>query len=220
MHGWAAVAGVVAGAVAGLLLQLRLSTLSYRRGTEVALPRPSARWVAPVTTVGSLLLAGRLAATWPVPVVVTGVGLWWLLVALAAVDRDVHRLPDAVTLPAYPVALVALVGCAWSVGDWTGLVRALVAGPVLALAFAVAGRLGRGEPGFGLGDIKLAGLLGLILGWFGWGHVLLGGYTAVLVGGLWAGWLLLRRRLDRGGHLAFGPFLAVGTVVALTLGVI
>lgn len=218
LHGWAAAGFAVAGALAGVVLRARLAGLGYRRPEEYGMPRRRTGWVVPVTAAASALLAGRLAASWPGPVVLTGVGLCWLLVMLAAIDRDVHRLPDALTLPAYPVALVALAGCAWSVGDWAPFLRALLAGPALAVTFATLARLGPGGPGFGLGDVKLAGVLGLVLGWFGWGHVLLGGYASVLTGGLYAGWLILRRRLDYRGQLAFGPFLGLGAVLALTLG--
>ncbi len=213
-----AVACAAVGLIGGVLLQRRLAPAGYRLPSEHHLPRRPVAWLAPTTALACAAVGAGLSSRWPWPVLVTGLALVLTLAALSAIDLDVHRLPDAITLPAYPLTLLALAGCSAAVGDWAALGRAALAGAVVVLALLALSWLTPGHAGFGLGDVKLAGVLGLVLGWFGWGSVLLGVYLAFVIGGVCTLLLLARRRLGRGSHLAFGPFLALGAIVALALG--
>ena len=67
------------------------------------------------------------------------------------------------------------------------------------------------------GDVRLAGLLGIGLGWVGWGPLLVGVYAGFLIGGLGGGLLSLLRVVERKGF-PFGPFMLVGAVVGLLWG--
>jgi leader peptidase (prepilin peptidase)/N-methyltransferase len=69
--------------------------------------------------------------------------------------------------------------------------------------------------GMGYGDVKLAGLLGLYLGWLGWGPVLVGTFTGFLLGGLVGVALLVTRRAGRRTAIPFGPFMLGGAMLAL-----
>lgn len=100
-----------------------------------------------------------------------------VLTVLAAIDLDVHRLPDAIQLPAYPILLAGLALASWSVGDWGSLVRAALGGAIGFAFFLVLALVGSG---MGFGDVKLAGLLGLLLGWLGWPHPVDGLAAAVV----------------------------------------
>ena len=71
--------------------------------------------------------------------------------------------------------------------------------------------------GLGFGDVKLLGLLGLVLGWFGWGVLLAGVFLGLLTGGLVSLVLLVTRRAGWRTALPFGPPLLVGAVLALAL---
>ena len=72
--------------------------------------------------------------------------------------------------------------------------------------------------GMGMGDVKLAFLLGLYLGWLSWGRVFLGLFLGFLLGSL-VGLLLIALKLrSRKDHVPFGPFLAAGTVIAVLWG--
>ena len=73
--------------------------------------------------------------------------------------QAVHRLPDAITLPAYPLALLALAGCSAAVGAWAALGRAALAGVVVLLAFVGLSWATPGSAGFALGAVKPAGVL-------------------------------------------------------------
>lgn len=61
----------------------------------------------------------------------------WTMVPLAFIDLDVHRLPDRIQLPAYPILLALLALCSLATGDWGALIRALVAGVTLFVLFFV-----------------------------------------------------------------------------------
>jgi leader peptidase (prepilin peptidase) / N-methyltransferase len=101
-------------------------------------------------------------------------------------------------------------------GSWGALLRALAAG---AAAFAVAYAAAAVSPeGLGFGDVKLLGLLGLVLGWFGWGVLLAGVFLGLLTGAVVSLVLLVTRRAGWRTALPFGPPLMVGAVLALALG--
>lgn len=137
-------------------------------------------------------------------------------VALAAIDIDVHRLPDAITLPSYPVVVVLLAVAAAGTGDWGSYVRALVCG---ALMWAFYLLLVLVYPkGMGLGDVKLAGLLGMYLGWAGWGAFAIGTFGAFFVGGLYSVGLLVTRRAGRKTGIPFGPWMLVGAALGIVVG--
>jgi leader peptidase (prepilin peptidase)/N-methyltransferase len=63
--------------------------------------------------------------------------------------------------------------------------------------------------------VKLAGVLGLLLGWLGWGPVIVSVLAAFVIGGVIALILLLARRASRSSHIAFGPSMILGAWVAL-----
>jgi leader peptidase (prepilin peptidase)/N-methyltransferase len=176
------------------------------------------REVRPVTRTATplaLMAVGVVAwAAWgspllPALVLVAAVGA-----PLGVIDARVHRLPDALVLPAL-VATVVLVGVAsWVTGDASAWRRALIGAGVAALVHGVLWFAGAG---IGLGDVKLVALLGLPLAWLGWATLAGGLFVAYLLGGLWAVGLLVVRRARLGTHVAFGPFLLVGALLAVTV---
>jgi leader peptidase (prepilin peptidase)/N-methyltransferase len=136
-------------------------------------------------------------------------------VALAVVDWRTRLLPTAVIRPTYGV-LVVLVLLGWAVtGDTDAVVRAglgwLVAGGLYALLWLIYPR------GLGFGDVRLAGVLGIALGWVGWGPVIVGVYAGFLLGGVLGGLLSVLRVVERKGF-PFGPFMLLGALVGLLWG--
>jgi leader peptidase (prepilin peptidase)/N-methyltransferase len=140
----------------------------------------------------------------------------WLAVmgvALACTDLTVHRLPNALTLPAY-AGLVLLFGLAAAVdGRPDSLVRALLAGLLLAAVYLVLALIRPGD--MGLGDCKLAAVLGTGMGWLSWNAVLAGTSLTFLLGGIVALLGIALGRWTRKQHIAFGPFMLAGTLLAL-----
>lgn len=137
-------------------------------------------------------------------------------VALALIDIDTHTLPNRLVLPTCMVGVVFLGGAALLAGDPAILFRAAL-GLValwlgyLALALAYPG-------GMGLGDVKLAGVLGLFLGYLGWPQLIVGTFAAFLLGGIFAIGLLIARRVKRGGGIPFGPWMLAGAWVGIIVG--
>jgi leader peptidase (prepilin peptidase) / N-methyltransferase len=137
-------------------------------------------------------------------------------VALALIDLDVHRLPNAIVLPSYGVVPALLLVASIGNGDWNALVRAAVGGAAL---YAVYFLLRLGYPaGMGFGDVKLAGLLGLYLGWLGWGQLAVGAFLGFLLGGVVGGGLMVANRATRKSKIPFGPFMIAGAYLAVLVG--
>jgi leader peptidase (prepilin peptidase)/N-methyltransferase len=161
-------------------------------------------------SVGAVLLTGDRPATAAL-VWTAGAG-----VVLVRVDLASHRLPDRVTCPAAVVCAAAFLVDAAVLGSWGALVRAVAAA---AVAFAVPYAVAAISPeAMGLGDVKLLGLLGLVLGWFGWGVLLAGVFLGLLTGAAVSVVLLAARRAGWRTALPFGPPLLAGAVLALALG--
>jgi leader peptidase (prepilin peptidase)/N-methyltransferase len=105
---------------------------------------------------------------------------------------------------------VILVGLGALVDSPAAGLRAVVAGVVLAAVYAVLALIGSGMGG---GDVKLAPTVGMILGYLGWEFVLIGSLATFLLAALWGLALVVTRRATRKTHIAFGPFMVIGTLV-------
>jgi len=228
---WVA-SGAVAALPAGTVLRGRVARLSVRGGEPdemccrecaATLPGRSAlrcghcrSWIgAPVaielaTAAVLALLFARIGFQ---PVVAAFAFVGALGVALAQVDVAVQRLPDPLTLPGYPALIVLLTLAAAFTGAWQDLTRALLGGLALGAAYLLLGLLSGGQ--LGGGDIKLAGLLGLLLGWAGWRALITGaslGFVLAAVVGLV---MLASRRISRRSMISFGPYMLAGALLAV-----
>lgn len=133
------------------------------------------------------------------------------LVLLLATDLDQHLLPDVVTLPAVPVALVALVAGLNPLVPPADLPLALAGAvgiPVLLAVLAIP----FGSGAIGQGDLKLLVSVGLLAGA---GRLFAGLLVAGVVAGVVVGVLLLARRVTLRTYVPFGPFLIAGAAWAL-----
>ena len=149
----------------------------------------------------------------PRPELVAFAWLAVLCVALATIDLIVYRLPDRLTLPAYPVLAALLAGAALLNSEPGRFLRAMVAGVALAAGYLVLALVRPGD--LGLGDVKLAGPLGMALGWAGWQSVLLATVLSFVLCGLAGAVLLATRRADARAALPLGPFMVYATFVVL-----
>jgi leader peptidase (prepilin peptidase)/N-methyltransferase len=139
-------------------------------------------------------------------------------VPLAFFDARTSRLPNVVTLPAYPVSLALLGAAALSLaGGAERFVHALIG---MAVAVAFFGLLLLVSPaGIGMGDVKLAGPLGAYLGWLGATAFAAGLVAAWLLAAVTGLGLMLAHRADRKTQIPFGPFLIAATLaVVLAIG--
>ncbi|OZB47239.1 MAG: prepilin peptidase [Cellulomonas sp. 14-74-6] len=174
----------------------------------------------PLVELGTAVLFAGAAwwygLSWALPAVLylAAVGL-----ALSLIDLDTHRLPDAIVLPSIGVGVVLLALASFNPGgptQWGALVRAVVGGAAMfAMYFVVKFVHPRG---MGFGDVKLAALLGLYLGWFSWASLVVGWFAAFLLGGAFSIGLLVLGRANRGTSIPFGPWMIAGAAVGLVAG--
>lgn len=137
-------------------------------------------------------------------------------VSLTLIDLDTHTLPNRIVLPAYIMLPLLLLAASTVSGDWAAALRGLIGLVVLgfvylALALAVPG-------GMGLGDVKLAGVLGFVLAYLGWGPLAVGSFGAFLLGGTFAIVLLVVRRAGRRSGIPFGPWMLAGAWLGIAVG--
>lgn len=137
-------------------------------------------------------------------------------IALALIDLDTRRLPDVLVLPAYIVLAVLLSAASLLSGDPLQLAFAFGSMAALYLFYLALALAYRG--GMGRGDIKLAGVLGLSLGWLGLDHLAVGVFAPFLLGGLFALALLIARRAGRKSKIPFGPWMLLGAWVGILVG--
>ncbi|MFG1925878.1 prepilin peptidase [Cryptosporangium sp. NPDC048952] len=153
-------------------------------------------------------ITARFGVTWALPAYLY---LAAIAVPLALIDLDLKRLPDRIVLPSYVIGAVLLLAAAVGTGDPRSAVRAVIAMSVLWCAYYVLAFTG----GMGFGDVKLAGLLGLYLGWLGWSSVWVGTFTGFLLGGTVGVALLLTRRATGKTAIPFGPSMLAGGLLAV-----
>jgi leader peptidase (prepilin peptidase)/N-methyltransferase len=206
---------LVAAGLLGLLLGPWLAAVTVRLAHRQRDARPTPLRIALTCLASAAAMAVAPAVLGVRP---AAAGLAWFggaAVVLAGVDLASHRLPDRVSRPAAVVVTMALLVDAAVTGSWPALVRAVVAAVV---SFAVAAGAAAVSPeGLGFGDVKLLGLLGLVLGWAGWGVLLAGVLVGLLVGAVASLLLLATRRGGWRTAVPFGPPLLAGAYVVLLL---
>ncbi|TFV66049.1 UNVERIFIED_ORG: prepilin peptidase [Bacillus sp. AZ43] len=168
----------------------------------------------PVVEVGTAVLfgltAGRFVASWELPafLVLAAVG-----VLLAVIDLQHRLLPNRVVLPALGVGAGLLALAAAVEGSWRPLLSAGVGAVALFAVFLVLALIS--PRSLGMGDVKLAALLGLYLGWLGAGVVVVGAAAGFVVQAVLALGLLATRRVGLKGELPFGPAMLIGAGLAI-----
>ena len=129
--------------------------------------------------------------------------------ALFVIDVWTHRLPRQISLVA-AVPVVVLLSIGGGPGGRLAVVATAIANVLITLLWRA---LTRGS--LGMGDVMVAPLLGAIVGWFSpWALVTLW-LVASVVGAVWSLVLIISKRRARRDHIAYGPFLIVGTLVAV-----
>ena len=160
-----------------------------------------------------VVMLWRFGWSWELPAYLyfASVGL-----ALAVIDLDTKRLPNPLTLPSYVVIGALLLLPAVADGQWAAYLTAWLG--ALAL-FGFYFLLAVVYPsGMGFGDVKLAGVLGLVLGWLGWSILLVGGFLGFLLGAVVGGALMAVRKAGRKSKIPFGPFMLAGATLAILWG--
>jgi len=131
------------------------------RGVRVPVPVCAVAVAALWAVVDERALGGLPAWWWPVPLV-----LGWAGVLLSGADLIARRLPDVLTLPAYPVVAVLLGAAAVGAGDARPLARAAAGALLWTGGYAAVRLIAPGA--LGGGDVKLAGSLGALTAATSW----------------------------------------------------
>jgi leader peptidase (prepilin peptidase)/N-methyltransferase len=179
---------------------------------------------------GSLLRSGRPSTVLSTAVLFAAAGLRFgfdavlpaycfffaVLVAVAALDVEHRVIPNRILRPAL-VTTVPLLGAA-AIADGAGrpALDALVGG---ALAFAALALVHLAQPrGLGFGDVRLAGFIGLYLGWLGLADVALGLLVAFVLAAVGALAVVMATGSGLLVRLPFAPFLGAGAVLVVFWG--
>jgi leader peptidase (prepilin peptidase)/N-methyltransferase len=138
------------------------------------------------------------------------------MLVVTVIDLEHFVIPNRVVYPTLALALPLLAVAAAAEHRWDRLGHALVGGGgawlLLLLVHLVSPR------GMGFGDVRLAFVLGLFLGWLGYSHVVLGLFAGFLLGSVAGIVLVVGRRRSRKDAIPFGPFLAAGALLAVLAG--
>jgi leader peptidase (prepilin peptidase)/N-methyltransferase len=177
--------------------------------------RISARYPAgeALTAVVWALAVVRLGVSWDL---LAFLPFFWVLIGLSLIDLETKTLPNRIVYPSV-VAGVVLVGISAAAGPGVdSWVRGLGGMAVSALGFFVIALIA--PAGMGMGDVKLSALVGLYLGYLSWGRVFLGFFLAFLAGAVVGIGLMIGGRAGRKTAIPFGPFIALGAIIAALYG--
>lgn len=137
-------------------------------------------------------------------------------VALFMIDLDHRRLPFSITA-LVAVGVAAARAAAAVTGDADHVIRALLSTALWLAVYGGIHLVTRGR-GMGLGDVALAPVLGLVLGWSGWGASLVGLLAGFVVGAVVGVGLLASGRAAATSRVPHGPFLLTGAALGLFAG--
>lgn len=167
-----------------------------------------------LATAGLFVAAAlRLGATWQLPAFCV---FFASLLAISVIDFGHFIIPNRVVYPTLCALVPLLAAAAALQGDWTRLWHAAIGGAVAFVALFVVHFISPG--GMGFGDVRLAGVIGFMLGWLGLGYVLVGLFLAFLLASVIGIGLKLARIKSLKDAVPFGPFMASGAVIAVLWG--
>lgn len=138
------------------------------------------------------------------------------LVLLSYVDLASYRLPNRITYPLLLVCAIGVIVVGLVESSPAAIGRAFLAGLALVAVYFLQAFISAGQ-GMGLGDVKLSGSIGLVLGYLSWTHLILGtiaAYTLALIIGVG---LILTRKITLKSFIPFGPFMALGAIIVLAV---
>jgi leader peptidase (prepilin peptidase)/N-methyltransferase len=192
--------------VSWLLLRGRCRTC----GQPISIRYPAVELLCAVLFVAMGL---RFPSEWSLPAYLV---LAAACLAGSVIDLEHMLLPNRVVYPSLAMATALLAIAAGIDGDWDRFGKALIGAVIASGALFLLAMLRAGA--MGGGDIKLALLLGLCLGWLGIGHVVLGLFLGFLLGSVVGVGLIVTKVRGIKDHFPFGPFLAAGTLIAVWWG--
>jgi leader peptidase (prepilin peptidase)/N-methyltransferase len=175
--------------------------------------RPGLVWQsAAICAAIGVLVGGAIGRDWPllflVPLVPVGM-------TLALIDWRTRLLPTRIIAPTYLALVPLVVIAALASGEPRLLLRAAIGWAVMGGLYVLLWIVY--PAGMGYGDVRLSGILGIVLGYLGWGQLALGGWSGFLLGGVGGVVLVALKLIDR-KHNPFGPWMLIGALVGIVAG--
>ncbi len=137
-------------------------------------------------------------------------------VQLSIIDLKHRILPNRIVLPAAGIGFVLLSLGALTSGNGDGLIRAALGAVALFAAYLLLAIVS--PSGLGMGDVKLALVVGMFLAYLGWTALFLGTLAAFVIASVVALLLIAARRANRHSAIPFGPFMVAGAVLMVMTG--
>ncbi|NVC24197.1 prepilin peptidase [Kocuria salina] len=207
---WVLTAGLGGAAVGGFLPHAVLRYSPITDELDPALSRPV---LMVLTAALFVFVASFFGLSWQTPAYFFFVSV---AVVLTVIDLRHHLLPNAVVLPALVFGFVLLALAATGENAWGALLRAVLGALALFVLYLVLALIS--PAGLGMGDVKLAAVLGLFLGFQGWGALFVGSVLASVFGALVGLAVLTSRRGGLRSEVPFGPSMLAGALVAVVWG--
>jgi leader peptidase (prepilin peptidase) / N-methyltransferase len=197
-----------------------VSWLVLRRRCRACEEPISARYA--VVELTTAVLFGAVAWVWGLdPLLPALLVFTWSLVVATAIDFEHRIIPNRLTYRLPFVLLPLLVFAAWYEAAWADLRRGAIAGlaiPLVMFLLSEAFRLLRGQSGMGMGDVKLAASIGLVVGYLGGLELVVFAYGSIIAAVVIAFGLILTGRAKLASRIPFGPYLAVGSMLPILAG--
>lgn len=210
-----ALLGVPAGMFANLLVE-RIPEKRRLRPFPPAATLAATRLqiLVVVATVGLFAGAGlRFGPDWVVPGYLV---FFTCLVSISVIDSQRQIIPNHIVYPTIFASIPLLALAALIEGEWDRFGHAMLGATLAWLALFVIHMIS--PSGMGFGDVRLAFVLGLFLGWISLSHVVTGLFLGVVLISVVGVVLALLRLKSLQEHIAFGPFLAAGSTLAVFFG--
>ena len=166
-------------------------------------------------TTGVLFALAAAKFGWSVETFVFA-AFFWVLVVLTVIDLDHKLLPNRIVYPTFVLGWAGLVAAAIADGTTDRLLDAAIGSAIFGGTFFLIALIA--PRGMGFGDVKLAFVLGTFLGYTRLGLVPLGMFLAFFTGAVTGVVAMLLSGGGRKMQIPFGPFLALGTVLAIFAG--
>jgi leader peptidase (prepilin peptidase) / N-methyltransferase len=180
----------------------------------------SVRYTVVELTTG--ILFGAVAWVWGFDALLPALLVFtWSMVVATAIDLEHRIIPNRLTYRLPFVLLPLLVLAAWTDDAWLDLRRGVIAGiaiPLVMFLLSELFRLLRGQSGMGMGDVKLAASIGLMVGHLGGMELVVFAYGSVIAAVVIALGLMLAGKAKLASRIPFGPYLALGAMLPILAG--
>ncbi len=210
-----ALLGVPGGMLANLLIE-RIPQKQPLRPLPSAAKLSSSLLHRLVIVATAALFAGtalRFGPDWVVPAYLV---FFLCLVSVSVIDSQLQIIPNRIVYPTIFASIPLLALAALAEGEWDRLWTAVLGATLAWVALLVIHLI---QPsGMGFGDVRLAFVLGLMLGWLSLGHVVAGVFLGFLLGAVVGLGLVVLGGRSRKDAVPFGPFLAAGAALAVVAG--